>query len=24
MKSYWHKKPLLVRGAIPAFELAKK
>ena len=23
MKSYWHKKPLLVRGAIPAFELAK-
>jgi len=24
MKSYWHKKPLLVRGAIPAFELARK
>lgn len=24
MKSYWHKKPLLVRGAIPAFQLAKK
>lgn len=24
MKKYWHKKPLLVRGAIPAFELAKK
>jgi 50S ribosomal protein L16 3-hydroxylase len=24
MKSYWHKKPLLVRGAIPAFELAKR
>ena len=24
MKSYWHKKPLLVRGAIPAFGLAKK
>ena len=24
MKRYWHKKPLLVRGAIPAFELAKK
>lgn len=24
MKSYWHKKPLLVRGAIPAFELAKQ
>lgn len=24
MKTYWHKKPLLVRGAIPAFELAKK
>jgi 50S ribosomal protein L16 3-hydroxylase len=23
MKSYWHKKPLLVRGAIPAFELNK-
>jgi 50S ribosomal protein L16 3-hydroxylase len=23
MKSYWHKKPLLVRGAIPAFRLAK-
>jgi 50S ribosomal protein L16 3-hydroxylase len=23
MKRYWHKKPLLVRGAIPAFELAK-
>ncbi len=23
MKKYWHKKPLLVRGAIPAFELAK-
>jgi 50S ribosomal protein L16 3-hydroxylase len=22
MKTYWHKKPLLVRGAIPAFELA--
>ena len=24
MKSYWHKKPLLVRGAIPAFELSKR
>ncbi|QWE01370.1 cupin domain-containing protein [Polynucleobacter sp. JS-Mosq-20-D10] len=24
MKSYWQKKPLLVRGAIPAFELAKQ
>jgi len=24
MKSYWHKKPLLVRGAIPAFELSKQ
>ena len=24
MKRYWHKKPLLVRGAIPAFELAKQ
>lgn len=24
MKSYWHKKPLLVRGAIPAFTLAKQ
>ena len=24
MKSYWHKKPLLVRGAIPAFALAKQ
>ena len=24
MKSYWHKKPLLVRGAIPAFEIAKQ
>jgi len=24
MKSYWHKRPLLVRGAIPAFELAKQ
>jgi 50S ribosomal protein L16 3-hydroxylase len=24
MKRYWHKKPLLVRGAIPAFDLAKK
>ena len=24
MKSYWHKKPLLVRGAIPAFELARQ
>ena len=24
MKLYWHKKPLLVRGAIPAFELAKQ
>lgn len=24
MKRYWHKKPLLVRGAIPAFALAKK
>jgi len=23
MQQYWHKKPLLVRGAIPAFELAK-
>lgn len=24
MKTYWHKKPLLVRGAIPAFELARQ
>ena len=24
MKNYWHKKPLLVQGAIPAFELAKR
>ena len=24
MQSYWHKKPLLVRGAIPAFELSKQ
>ena len=24
MKRYWHKKPLLIRGAIPAFSLAKK
>jgi len=24
MKTYWHKKPLLVRGAIPAFALAKE
>lgn len=24
MKSYWHKKPLLVRGAIPAFGIAKE
>jgi len=24
MKRYWHKKPLLVRGAIPAFGLAKQ
>lgn len=24
MKKHWHKKPLLVRGAIPAFALAKK
>jgi 50S ribosomal protein L16 3-hydroxylase len=24
MKRYWHKKPLLVRGAIPAFALAKQ
>ena len=24
MKRYWHKKPLLVKGAIPAFSLAKK
>ncbi|CAM3759405.1 cupin domain-containing protein [Polynucleobacter arcticus] len=24
MKTFWHKKPLLVRGAIPAFELAKQ
>jgi len=24
MKKYWHKKPLLIRGAIPAFSLAKK
>jgi 50S ribosomal protein L16 3-hydroxylase len=23
MQQYWHKKPLLVRGAIPAFALAK-
>jgi 50S ribosomal protein L16 3-hydroxylase len=22
MRQYWHKKPLLVRGAIPAFALA--
>ena len=22
MKQYWHKKPLLIRGAIPAFTLA--
>ncbi len=24
MKQYWHKKPLLVRGAIPAFALAEQ
>ena len=24
MKAYWHKRPLLVRGAIPAFGLSKK
>ncbi len=24
MKQYWHKKPLFVRGAIPAFALAKQ
>jgi len=24
MKAYWHKRPLLVRGAIPAFRLSKK
>ncbi len=24
MKRFWHKKPLLVRGAIPAFKLAKQ
>jgi 50S ribosomal protein L16 3-hydroxylase len=24
MKEYWQKKPLLVRGAIPAFQLAKQ
>ena len=24
MKTYWHKKPLLVRGAIPAFKLAEQ
>lgn len=24
MRSHWHKKPLLVRGAIPAFELSKQ
>ena len=24
MKAYWHKRPLLVRGAIPAFEISKK
>ena len=24
MKRYWHKKPLLVRGAIPAFSLANQ
>jgi len=24
MKTYWHKKPLLIRGAIPAFKLAKE
>lgn len=23
MKTYWHKKPLLIRGAIPAFKLAQ-
>lgn len=23
MRQYWHKKPLLVRGAIPAFQLAQ-
>ena len=24
MKTYWHKKPLLIRGAIPAFKLAEQ
>ncbi|OWS69522.1 cupin [Polynucleobacter campilacus] len=24
MESYWHKKPLLIRGAIPAFTLAEQ
>lgn len=24
MKTYWHKKPLLVRGAIPAFSLSRQ
>ncbi len=24
MKTYWHKKPLLIRGAIPAFKLAQE
>ena len=24
MKTYWHKKPLLIRGAIPAFKLAQQ
>jgi 50S ribosomal protein L16 3-hydroxylase len=24
MKRYWHKKPLLIRGAIPAYALAKQ
>ena len=24
MKQYWHKKPLLVRGAIPAFALCSQ
>lgn len=24
MKTYWHKKPLMIRGAIPAFHLAKQ
>lgn len=23
MKTYWHKKPLMIRGAIPAFKLAQ-